>query len=117
MPAEAQFPNDATQAAVMSTIDRRKLGPIVFKDKSRMEALNGIVWPAIASLAAQELTRLKADEGVELVCLEAAVLLEAGNARSYHVYIVLNISHAWFLNVTWFLNATTSRAQMRYHRA
>jgi hypothetical protein len=45
---------------LLRTIDRKKLGPIVFHDKSRMEALNAIVWPAIEAMADAELRRMRA---------------------------------------------------------
>ena len=38
-------------------IDRRKLGPIVFADKKRLEQLNAIVWPAIRQLAEEEIAQ------------------------------------------------------------
>lgn len=83
-------------------IDRRELGAIVFADPAQMQALNGIVWPALRVLLEQELARVKLEpreqqeEAGELegegeaaaagdrrrrrrvVVLEAAVLLEAG---------------------------------------
>jgi phosphopantetheine adenylyltransferase/dephospho-CoA kinase len=40
------------------TIDRRKLGPIVFSSKAKMDALNTIVWPVIAKLFQEEVDRL-----------------------------------------------------------
>ena len=48
----------------------------------------------------------KQQRSIEMLLIEATTTgkggddeqLIIGNARSYHVYIVLNISHAWFLN-------------------
>ena len=77
---EAEFGAEAAGGTLLAedgTVDRAKLGPIVFGDQARMEALNGIVWPAIAALAELEL-RAAAKRGCEAVCMEAAVLLEAG---------------------------------------
>jgi dephospho-CoA kinase len=77
---EAEFKDEAEGGTLLQhdgSVDRKKLGPIVFKDKSRMDALNAIVWPAIVALADAELRSMRA-EGVQVCCMEAAVLLEAG---------------------------------------
>eukprot|EP00127_Corallochytrium_limacisporum_P005964 Clim_evm41s215 gene=Clim_evmTU41s215 len=59
-------------------VDRKKLGPIVFSDKSQLEALNGMVWPAIAALAQKKFEELKNDGKTKICVLEAAILVEAG---------------------------------------
>lgn len=64
-------------------IDRQKLGNIVFSDKAKLEKLNSLVWPEILRLAEQEIQEF-ASEGVEVVVLEAAVLLEAGWDQAVH---------------------------------
>lgn len=64
-------------------IDREKLGKIVFSDKSQLAKLNSIVWPEILKLAEEEIQQFAA-EGVPVVVLEAAVLLEAGWDGSVH---------------------------------
>ena len=58
-------------------VNRMKLGPIVFGDPAQMARLNGIVWPAIAALAAEERAAAKA-QGAAVVVMEAAIMLEAG---------------------------------------
>ena len=63
--------------AASGEIDRRALGPIVFGDLAKLQALNGIVWPAIRALALAELRAMRA-RGVDACVMEAAVLLEAG---------------------------------------
>ena len=77
---EAAFKGDAkggTLLAADGTVDRTKLGPIVFSAKEKMDALNAIVWPAIAALAEAELAEM-GESGTKVVIMEAAVLLEAG---------------------------------------
>ena len=77
---EEEFKHEAEGGTLLQedgSVDRKKLGTIVFKDRTRMEALNAIVWPAIVALADKELRAMHAD-GVEVCCMEAAVLLEAG---------------------------------------
>ena len=77
---ERAFSADAKGGTLLKedgTVDRTKLGPIVFAAKEKMDDLNAIVWPAIAALAELELGKL-GDEGVKIVIMEAAVLFEAG---------------------------------------
>ena len=57
------------------SVNRPKLGSIVFADRSRLQTLNEIVWPAIKQLALKELE--KAREKAKVVVIEAAVLVEA----------------------------------------
>lgn len=58
-------------------IDRKKLGPIVFSSKDDMQKLNDIMWPAIRKKAGALLAEKQA-AGIELICMEAAVMIEAG---------------------------------------
>ncbi|KAJ1478453.1 hypothetical protein T484DRAFT_1817568, partial [Baffinella frigidus] len=67
----AEFGPGVVDAAT-GEIDRRALGPIVFSDPAKMQALNGIVWPAIRALALEKLRELRAG-GAEVVVIEAAV--------------------------------------------
>ena len=64
------------------TIDRSKLGPIVFGDKAEMKALEGIVWPVIRGFIQEEVEKAKAAEvGTDkntVIVLEAAIMIEAG---------------------------------------
>jgi dephospho-CoA kinase len=57
-------------------IDRRALGAKVFAEPGAMRKLNAIVWPAIKQLARERIEALRG-EGVPVVVLEAAVLIEA----------------------------------------
>jgi dephospho-CoA kinase len=59
------------------TIDRRKLGAIVFADREAMRRLTDIVWPAIRTEMHRRLEGYR-EAGVPVVVVEAAVLLEAG---------------------------------------
>lgn len=58
-------------------IDRQKLGRIVFADTAARERLNAITHPRIESRIKELLDRYR-QEGVAVVVLEAALLLEAG---------------------------------------
>lgn len=57
-------------------IDRKKLGSIVFGNPQALARLNGIIHPQMAQMMAQEIDRLR-QQGVEMVVLEAAILIEA----------------------------------------
>ena len=57
-------------------IDRKKLGEIVFNDPQALARLNEIVHPRMHSMMKEEIERLRG-EGVDVVVLEAAVLIEA----------------------------------------
>jgi len=58
------------------TIDRKKLGPIVFSDPANLTRLNEITHPRIADLARERLAALEAS-GQKIAVLEAAILFEA----------------------------------------
>jgi len=65
-------------------IDRKKLGSIVFADRSEMEKLERIVWPHVKKVLTDRIDDSKAaweegktDGSLPIVVLEAAVLLDA----------------------------------------
>ena len=58
------------------TIDRKKLGAIVFSDPKHLAALNSIVHPRMKGMMRERLAAL-AREGVAITVLEAALLFEA----------------------------------------
>jgi dephospho-CoA kinase len=58
-------------------IDRKKLGAIVFADEVERKKLNAIVWPAMRMIL-QENLRKSEEQRIQIVVLEAAVLIEAG---------------------------------------
>ena len=59
------------------SIDRKKLGSIVFADPSQLKMLTDIVWPQIGLQLEKDIQRIKKDQSVHTVFIEAAVLLEA----------------------------------------
>ncbi|OWF44110.1 bifunctional coenzyme A synthase-like isoform X2 [Mizuhopecten yessoensis] len=64
-------------------INRRALGPIVFSDPEKLKMLNSIVWPEISKLAEETIQQFRL-EGMEVVVLEAALLLDAGWDKLVH---------------------------------
>lgn len=71
--AEA-FGKDILQAN--GEIDRKKLGQIVFSDPQALERLNRIMHPAMHDVMKERIEQLRR-QGVGVVVLEAAVLIEA----------------------------------------
>ena len=61
--------------AADGSIDRKVLGPRVFKDRGEMERLNGMVWPEIWKKAGEA---VRGYGKGDVVVMEAAVLMEAG---------------------------------------
>ena len=58
-------------------IDRKKLGPIVFSDSSKMDRLNEIMHPLIRDLIEERLVTLESNQN-KVAVVEAAILIEAG---------------------------------------
>ncbi|MBI2847261.1 MAG: dephospho-CoA kinase [Chloroflexi bacterium] len=58
-------------------VDRKKLGKVVFSDPKELAKLNGIAHPRMKEVMRQRLEALRGD-GVQVVVLEAAILIEAG---------------------------------------
>lgn len=63
--------------AADGSIDRKKLGSIVFADQQALKRLNAITHPPIKELMRQRLADL-AGQRTEVAVLEAALLIEAG---------------------------------------
>ena len=59
-------------------IDRKALGARVFGRPEELKKLTDIVWPAIRTLATEEIDRARALGSAPAIVLEAAVLFEAG---------------------------------------
>jgi dephospho-CoA kinase len=62
--------------AEAGTIDRKKLGPIVFADPAKLARLNAITHPRIKEMMREKLAEM-AERGAEFVVLEAALLFDA----------------------------------------
>ena len=60
------------------TIDRRKLGRIVFADPAERQALEALVFPWIERRFHEEAAAAANDPAIALIALDAAILLEAG---------------------------------------
>ncbi|MGH7814638.1 MAG: dephospho-CoA kinase [Candidatus Binataceae bacterium] len=60
------------------TIDRKKLGPIVFGKPEELRRLTDIVWPATRDAIAVEIAARRARGETLPIVVEAAILIEAG---------------------------------------
>lgn len=70
------------------SLDRKKLGAIVFADASKRHVLNAITHPLIAA-AGVERTRELAARGEPLACYEAALLVENGLHTVFRPLVVV----------------------------
>lgn len=59
-----------------TTIDRQKLAKIVFKSREKLEKLNSIIHPLVKEYIANEIEREKKEKNVDLIVIEAALLIE-----------------------------------------
>lgn len=75
------------------TLDRKRLGDLVFGDAEARAALNAIVHPRIAQ-ASREKMADHAANGAELVCYEAALLVENGLADAFRPLVVVAADEA-----------------------
>jgi len=60
------------------TVDRKKLGDIVFRDSAKRERLNRIVHPRVIEAREEQLKEMQAQNPRGLAIVEAALLIEAG---------------------------------------
>ena len=76
--------------AADGTIDRRKLGEIVFSDPAHLQILNGISHPIMADMMAREIETVRTQpEPPPVILLDAALLFEAGwNPLCDRVWVV-----------------------------
>lgn len=70
------------------SLDRKKLGQIVFADEEKRKALNAIVHPAVSMLTFARSKELR-DEGEALVAYEAALIVENGIADAFRPLVVV----------------------------
>ncbi len=70
------------------SLDRKKLGEIVFSDAPKRMLLNAITHPLIAAAGAER-TRELASRGEPLTCYEAALLLENGLSEVFRPLVVV----------------------------
>lgn len=60
------------------TIDRKKLGPLVFSNKKELEKLNSIVWPEILQMMEDIIEKVENSGQHNIIVYEAAIIFESG---------------------------------------
>lgn len=60
------------------TVNRKKLGSIVFTDKQKLNEFNRIVWPELLVEVERRIEMVRSEKSLDVVMIEAAVLLQAG---------------------------------------
>lgn len=60
------------------TIDRNKLGEIVFNDEKKLQMLNDIVHPAVKNFILSDIKNHREKKDVSLYVIESAILIESG---------------------------------------
>jgi dephospho-CoA kinase len=78
-----------TVLAADKSIDRAKLGPIVFGDPEKMRRLNQIIHPRIVEIVDQWFATLDQPGGASIAIVEAALLIEAGYRPKLNCLIVV----------------------------
>uniref|UniRef100_A0A3Q1KDI0 Bifunctional coenzyme A synthase n=1 Tax=Anabas testudineus TaxID=64144 RepID=A0A3Q1KDI0_ANATE len=95
------------------TINRRALGRKVFGNQERLKALTDIVWPEIALLAKNRISKAR-EEGKQVCVVDAAVLLEAGWTDMVHeVWVTIIPEEEAVLRITERDSVTTEDALRR----
>jgi dephospho-CoA kinase len=77
-----------TILAADGTIDRKKLGAIVFSSPPLLQQLNDIVHPAVFQLETQAINGFESQNPHGIAVVEAAILIETGRHRHYDKLIV-----------------------------
>ena len=74
------------------SIDRKKLGKLVFSNKESRETLNQIAHPFILEEEEGHISELKAQKNPRspVIVVEAALMVETGSYRRYDLIIVVN---------------------------
>lgn len=76
------------------SIDRSRLGGIVFADPKRRAVLESILHPMIRDLETEQITRVAASGQGRIVVSNAALLIETGFYRDYHRVVLVHCDEA-----------------------
>jgi dephospho-CoA kinase len=74
------------------TVNRQKLGEIVFRDESKRLALNRIVHPAVRKMQADLLARCEREGRAEFVLVTVPLLYEVGAERDFDCVVTVACS-------------------------
>jgi dephospho-CoA kinase len=70
------------------TVDRKKLGGIVFADRTRLDQLNRIIHPRVIEARDRKLTEMEFANPQGIAVVEAALLIEAGYHKNLDRLVV-----------------------------
>ncbi len=76
------------------TIDRRRLGAIIFASREKRELLNGIVHPAVRTDVLRQIVELEQSFQAGIVIVDAALMVESGFYRLFEKVIVVTCTEA-----------------------
>ena len=88
----AEFGSDVTQAD--GSLDRKRLGAIVFADAARRKRLEAMTHPRIRERFARRLQELTEQGFAGLLFFDAAVMIESGNYRNMDRLVVVATDEA-----------------------
>lgn len=72
------------------TLDRARLGAIVFADKERRERLNSILHPLIIAAQDEEMRRFEVSDPEGIGIVDAALMIESGGYRRFDKIVVVH---------------------------
>jgi dephospho-CoA kinase len=76
------------------TIDRRRLGELVFNDRAMRDRLNSIVHPRVEELFTRELEQIRREDPAAVVVYDVPLLIETGRLDRYDLILLVYVSPA-----------------------
>ena len=73
-----------------ATLDRARLGALVFSDEKKRLLLNSILHPFIIDAQDEQLRRWEAEDAVGIAIVDAALMIESGGYRRFDKLIVVH---------------------------
>ena len=73
-----------------ATINRRKLGEIVFQDEAKRQELNGMVHPEVRAQVLRRIAELEQSDPNGVAIVDAALMVESGFYRTFDRVIVVH---------------------------
>lgn len=74
------------------TVNRRKLGGIVFADEQKRLALNGIIHPAVRRMWTEKMRKLERDDKAEVAVVSIPLLYEVAAEAEFDCVVVVGCS-------------------------
>ena len=82
----AEFGNDILNDD--GSINRRRLGALVFSDEARLARLNELVHPHVFAMQETRVAVLRSSDPEAIVVVEAAIMIETGSYKRYDAVIL-----------------------------